>query len=194
MKKVNDLRGQAAVFRSAGADSLSLCGRLRTWLHSRERGQAIVEFAFVIPILLLVLLAIFELGIFLLNYQTLTQAVNQGGVRIQQLSGLPVSSGGTSDPCADIATAVIGSAGNLGTTGNNGIQLTLTVGSNTPAGPSPAASFSCGNLASAVQAGGGGTSIPVIVTGTYPCMALTYGFNFAANGCQMKVTVQELMQ
>lgn len=194
MKKVNDPRGQAAASRTAGAQSLSLIGRLHAWHNSRDKGQTIVEFALVMPILLAVLLAIFEIGIFLLNYQTLTQAVNQGGVRIQQLSGLSLNSGGTSDPCADVATAVIGSAGNLVTTGTNGIQLKLTVGTNTPAGPSPTVGFSCGSLASAVQTGGGGAAVPVIVTGTYPCSVITFGFNFAASGCKMTASVQELMQ
>lgn len=191
MKRENDLRGQAAVSSTAGAESLSLGGWLRTWLYSRDKGQSIVEFAIVMPVLLLVLFAIFELGIFLINYQTLTQAVNQGGVQIQQLSGLDAGRGGTSDPCASVSTAVLGSAGNLITSGTGGVQLTLQVGSNTPAGPSPAAGFSCQNLAAAVQAGG---TLPITVTGTYPCVAASYGFNFFQNGCLMKVSAQELMQ
>jgi Flp pilus assembly protein TadG len=191
MKRENDLRGQAAASSTTGAESPSPAKKHRAWLNSCDRGQSIVEFALVIPVLLAILLAIFELGIFLLNYQTLTQAVNQGGVAIQQLSALPASSGGTSDPCASVATAVIGSAGNLQTAGTNGIQLTLQVGANSPVGPSAAAGFSCQDQASAVQAGG---TLPITVTGTYPCFAAGYGFKFLPAGCQMKAKAQELMQ
>jgi hypothetical protein len=45
---------------------------------SRRRGQALVEFALVIPIFLLVLVAIFDLGRAVFAYNTLTNAAREG--------------------------------------------------------------------------------------------------------------------
>jgi Flp pilus assembly protein TadG len=190
MKKVNDLRGQAAVSRTAGAESLSPGNWLRAWHNSRDKGQSLVEFAIVLPILLAVMLVIFEVGIFLLNYQTLTQAVNQGGMTLQQIVGMS----GASDPCAAVATAVIGSAGNLQTAGANGIQLQISIGSYTSS-TGAASGFSCGGGSSYVIQGATAS-----VTGTYPCssFAVSYfdhqPFKFFASGCTMKATTQEYMQ
>lgn len=44
-----------------------------------ERGQAMVEFAFVLPVLMVILLAIVQFGIAFNNYVTLTDAVRAGG-------------------------------------------------------------------------------------------------------------------
>ena len=44
----------------------------------REEGQAMVEFALVLPVLLLVLLAIMKFGLLFENYLTLTDAVRSG--------------------------------------------------------------------------------------------------------------------
>jgi Flp pilus assembly protein TadG len=46
--------------------------------HSTRRGQALVEFALVIPIFLLVLVAIFDLGRAVFAYNTLTNAAREG--------------------------------------------------------------------------------------------------------------------
>lgn len=187
MKKVNDPRGQAAASRTADAKSLSLFGRLHAWHNSRDKGQTIVEFALVMPILLAVLLAIFEIGIFLLNYQTLTQAVNQGGMALQAGQGMS----GVSDPCTAVGAAVVGAAGNLKASGTGGIQLQIQIGSHTPTGFSSATGFTCTGQATYVQNGQG---VAATVTGTYPCSVITFGFNFAASGCKMTASVQELMQ
>ena len=188
MKRVNDLRGQAAVSRTAGAISLSLANGLRARLRYGDKGQSLVELALVLPALLAILLAIFSLGIFLINYQTLTQAVNQGGMALQQVQGMAAQS----DPCAVVSANVIMSAGNLQTAGTNGIQLTLQVGANSPVGPSAAAGFSCQGQSGYVSAGQG---VAATVTGTYPCAPFTVnGITFFASGCTMKVTSQELMQ
>jgi Flp pilus assembly protein TadG len=193
MKRVKHLRGQAAVSHAAGAQSLSPGNWLRGWYNSRDKGQSLVEFAIVMPILLAIMLVIFEVGIFLLNYQTLTQAVNQGGVALQ--AGQSPSSSSSSDPCAWVSSAVIGAAGNLQTAGANGVQLTIQIGTNPAYGPFSATGFSCGSQMTYVQEGAMAT-----VTGTYPCssFAVSYfdhaPFKFFASGCTLKATVQELIQ
>jgi Flp pilus assembly protein TadG len=187
MKRVNDLRGQAAVSHTAGAISLSLGDRLRARLRHGDKGQSLVEFALVMPVLLAVLLAIFSLGIFLINYQTLTQAVNQGGMALQQVQGMAAQS----DPCAVVSTAVLGSAGNLQTAGANGIQLQIQIGTNPATGFSSATGFSCAGQSTYVQNGQG---VAATVNGTYPCLLATYGFKFFTSSCKLTATAQELMQ
>ena len=193
MTNVNNLRGQAAVSHAAGAQSLSPGNWLRAWHDFCDKGQSIVEFAIVLPCLMAVLLVIYEVGIFLLNYQTLTQAVNQGGMALQ--AGQSPTSGSGSDHCAWVSSAVLGSAGNLQTTGVNGVQLQIQIGSNAAYGPSSATGFSCGSQMTYVQQGAVAT-----VTGTYPCTSFGVSFfasgplNFFTSGCKMSASVQELMQ
>lgn len=50
----------------------------RSTKASKRRGQALVEFALVIPIFLLVLVAIFDLGRAVFAYNTLTNAAREG--------------------------------------------------------------------------------------------------------------------
>jgi Flp pilus assembly protein TadG len=47
-------------------------------LRKKEDGQALVEFAFVVPVLLLIILGIVQFGILFNNYITLTDAVRAG--------------------------------------------------------------------------------------------------------------------
>ena len=52
--------------------------RTRNASAHRSRGQALVEFALVIPIFLLLLVALFDLGRAVFSYNTLTNAVREG--------------------------------------------------------------------------------------------------------------------
>lgn len=176
MKTVNDLRGHAVASNSADAKSLSLRDRLR----AGSEGQSLVEFALVLPILLMVLTGIFMIGVIMLNYQTLTQAVNQGGMALQQLPGMT----GSSDPCSAVATTINTSAANLNT---SSIQLTVQMGSYTSPTQSASAA-TCAGGASYAQQGLMGT-----VTATYPCNLSFYGFQFSSS-CKLYATSQELMQ
>ena len=54
-------------------------GLLRA-LRRDERGQALVEFALVLPIFILLLVAIFDLGRAVFAYNTLTNAAREGAV------------------------------------------------------------------------------------------------------------------
>src|SRR3954451_650830 len=46
--------------------------------HRRTKGQALVEFALVIPIFLLLLVAVFDLGRAVFSYNSLTNAAREG--------------------------------------------------------------------------------------------------------------------
>lgn len=78
--------------------------KIKKWRHGPQhnaRGQGLVEFALVLPILVLLLLGVTEMGFALYNYMTLATA-NREGVRLasrarftdDMVSNLVVSSGG----------------------------------------------------------------------------------------------------
>ena len=71
-----------------------------------ENGQAAVEFAIVVPILLLVVFAIVQLGMVFNNNVTLTDAV-RAGARVATVSRL------AADPTAAVVTRVRAAAVNL---------------------------------------------------------------------------------
>jgi Flp pilus assembly protein TadG len=67
---------------------------------SNDGGQALLEFALVLPILLLLVTGIITFAIAFHNYLELTDAVNVGA------RFLAISRGQTSDPCGDTATKI----------------------------------------------------------------------------------------
>jgi Flp pilus assembly protein TadG len=83
--------------------------------HNREDGQAVVEFALVLPALLLVLLAILQFGIVFKDYLALTDAV-RAGARKGAVSRY------VADPQGTTKAAVAASATDLGPR----LQVTVT--------------------------------------------------------------------
>ena len=75
--------------------------------YKNERGQSLVEFAVALPVLLLVLFAIFEFGIVFKNYLALTEAVRVGAREAAVSRQLP-------DPTGETVTAVENAAADLG--------------------------------------------------------------------------------
>ena len=53
-------------------------GKVSQRRHSRERGQSVIEFAFILPLLLLLVFGIVELGRMLMQTNVLTQAAREG--------------------------------------------------------------------------------------------------------------------
>jgi len=84
MKRVSGMHGQdvvvqlgnarATVSCRAGARARLIGGRLRAFLRSSNEGQAAVEFAMMLPFMLMLLGAIFSLGMAASSYQQLGQA------------------------------------------------------------------------------------------------------------------------
>ena len=60
------------------------------WIHSDDRGAVLVEFALVLPLLILILLATVEFGFAFREYQILQNAVREGA-RFSALPGSQVS-------------------------------------------------------------------------------------------------------
>jgi Flp pilus assembly protein TadG len=144
-----------------------------------EQGQAMVEVALVLPVLLLVLTGIFALGLAFNNYLILTEATNVGA------RALAISRGSTTDPCATTSSAVIAAAPLLVPA-----NLTFTFGLNgtTYSGTScSSGSTTTGAAANLVQGGN------ALVTVTYPCSLAVYGANYAPS-CVLQAQITELIQ
>src|SRR5271169_6413403 len=88
MDKLIDRRSTA----SAGVHNIARCDRARASAHS-ERGQALLEFAYLLPILMILLLGMIAFGITLNNYLEMTNGATGGA------QALAVSRGQTLDPC-----------------------------------------------------------------------------------------------
>ncbi len=86
---------------------------------NREGGQALVEFALVLPILMMVVLGIIQFGILFNNYMTLTDAVRAGARQAAVSRTLP-------DPVGAATGRVVESAGGLD--GFTAANVTVTPG------------------------------------------------------------------
>jgi len=95
-------------------------GRDRGWRARwrRENGQGLVEFAVVLPVLLLLLTAILQFGLVFNKYITLTDAVRSGARTLSLGRGL-------SDPCDSAVTQTVNSASETGLTASQ-VTTTLT--------------------------------------------------------------------
>jgi len=159
MKRLSNLRGQArpllhgfsratAVCR-ANKKARSICGRLRAFLCSDGEGQSMVEFAILVPILLMVLTFMFSISMAMVSYEQLSAAVS--GAALQDLSNALVVSGG--DPCASIQTAVSNA---LPSFTASKLTYTMTVlnssGTAVTYGPTAGSGFSCTAAVAVLQA------------------------------------------
>ena len=148
------------------------------WLRD-DHGQAAVELALCLPVLLLVVTGITAFGLVLVNDQVLNNATSVGA---QQLA---ISRGQTTDPCATLVSAVEAAAPNLKPANLtfafvlNGVSYSGTSCSS--------ASTSTGAAGNLVQ----GKSAQVTVT--YPCSLAVYKANYAPN-CSLQAQATELVQ
>jgi len=147
----------------------SMSRRSRAFLLGSENGNALIEMAIALPVLLMVVTGIYAFAIVFYNYQTLSQAVGVGG---QYLSQIRTS---TSDPCLDTFNAITGAGPTL-TQANIGLTLTMN-------GTSVTAK-TCPSYVSYLTQGGS-----VTVQATYPCQYPIY--NFVWSSCQLKAAVTE---
>ena len=144
-----------------------------------DRGNAIAEFAVVLPVLLLVVMGIFTFGVAMNDYVQLTEAVNTGA-RL-----LSISRGQTTNPCAETASAVYQSAPNL--TESSFTFSFMLDGNSFPGGSCSSSSTTTGAAGDLVE----GTSATVTVT--YPCDLEILGVNYAP-GCTLQAETTELVQ
>jgi Flp pilus assembly protein TadG len=145
-----------------------------------ERGQAMVEFAMTVPIMLLLLAAILVLGVVFNNYLALTNATTAGA---QQLS---ISRGQTSDPCATTSQTIQAAAPNL----TGGLTYSIAFGSGNPVTYGSAFTGTSCTSATADLVSGDTAKVTV----TYPCSLVIYGTNYAPSGCTLTAQTAELIQ
>lgn len=181
MKKTSySPRGQPAVLYGGMASG----GKQARGFARHERGQAMVEFALTLPVILTLLVAIIVLGVVFNNYLTLTNATTAGA---QQLS---ISRGQSSDPCATTSQTVQTAAPNL----SSGLSYSIAFGttSGTPPVITYGSSFTGTSCTSAAADLVSGNTAKVTVT--YPCSLLIYGINYAPSGCTLSAQTAELIQ
>jgi Flp pilus assembly protein TadG len=149
------------------------------WLTFPEQGQAMVETALVLPVLLLVVTGILTFGLAFNSYVILTDATNIGG------RALAISRGATTDPCATASSAVIAAAPLL-TPAN--LSFSFVLNGTTYNGTScSSGSTTTGAAANLVQGSN------AIVTVTYPCSLAVYAASYASN-CLLQAQITELVQ
>jgi Flp pilus assembly protein TadG len=155
-----------------------------------ERGVAAVEFALLVPVLLLVLLGAIQFGLILKNYVVLTNAVNVGAMQFA------ISRTDTT-PASDTWTAITNAAPTL--TPATNLEVTLSVNGTAcltnaaSLGTAAAADTTCGT-ALAAAAPSGGILQPAAVTVTYPCGSQLTWYNFWSSTCRLSSTMTEGVQ
>jgi Flp pilus assembly protein TadG len=164
----------------ASHTAISTQGKIRLLLESSgEAGQALLEFAMCLPVLLLVVTGIFTFGIFMNHYLILTNAV---ALAAQQLA---VSRGQTTDPCLIVSSTVTATSPIL-SAASLSYNIVLN-GVSFKTASCSSSSTSTGSAADLVQ----GTAATVTVS--YPCSLSVYTANFAPN-CLLKAQTTELIQ
>ena len=138
-----------------------------------ERGQAILELALGLPLLLTLLIGSVEFGIAFNNELTLTYATDTAA----QL--LSISRGQTTDPCQTASQAVYAAAPYLN---QSNLQFTIVMDGNSYTTPSCS-----GGQSNLVQ------SQSAKVTVSYPCNLQLFGFNPAPN-CALTAQTTVLIQ
>ena len=110
-----------------------------------EDGQAMIEFAIVLPVLLMIVVGIIQFGLLFNKYLTLTDAARTGAQTLALGRGL-------SDPCDAAVAQTLGSASAIGLTSG---QVTLGFTAQTPVPtPPPTTADTCGTGAYPSQTGG----------------------------------------
>ncbi len=180
MKMLNDLHRQtvalicrlhrAAPAGKASVRSQSVGERIRGRLRPSDEGSNIVEFALILPPLMILLTGILSFGSAMMNYESLTNGVAQGA------QALVTSRTVTTNPCADTLAAISAAAPVLNSAK---INLSLTM-SGTPVNLN-----SCPGDQSLLVQGGS-----VTVSATYPCNIGVYGVTISP-GCLLSATVTE---
>ncbi len=166
---------------------------METWFRGRnERGQALLEFAYLLPILLILLLGMIAFGITLNNYLEMTNGTTAGA------QAVAISRGQTVDPCLTAATPFFGAAPTL-TKANLSFTITTSTGpggsgtSQTlwPSGANPSCPASSTTSPPASYLVQGGT---ITVKVTYPCNLKVFGVNFAPSTCTLTTQTAESIQ
>jgi Flp pilus assembly protein TadG len=139
-RQVVALRRYLPRFAAASRTSVkarSIGGRLRASFRGGDEGQALVEFAVVLPLLLLLMTGVFWFGIALYNYQQMCAAVSQGVVALAEGQNI-----GT-NPCTNAVTIVTTDTQGM-IPNNNSLSVTIYEGGSAIAAASCATTLPSG--------------------------------------------------
>jgi Flp pilus assembly protein TadG len=152
--------------------------RPRRTLARDRAGTAAVEFALVLPALLMILVGIIQFGVALNNYLELTDAVQAGDRNL----AISRSSVNAATPYSTTITVIDNAAANL-TAGS----ITTTISIN---GTACTTDSGCQTAIAAAQ----GDS--ATITATYPCVSSTFEFyvKYFASGCTLTSTTSDLIE
>jgi Flp pilus assembly protein TadG len=175
--------------KSRRAGSRSRADAVYVLLSSREEGNALVEFAMVAPIMLMIMMGIVVIGSTMSNYMQLIEATSSAA------RGVAVARSNTLDPCNSFSAAVIQGAPMLNSSTMT-FKLVLTSSSGSTLGTygPTTGSLTCSSSSytsgapSYLQQGGGAS-----VTVTYPCNLTIYGKNYWS-GCTLQAQTTEMVQ
>ena len=134
-------------------------------------GVSALEFAIVSPVMLTILLAIFQFGIAMNQYMVITNAAAKGALTM-------ALSRGTTTPYTTTKSAINAAAPNLDST-----KITLTVTINGTA---------CSTDATCTTSLVAGNS--AVVKATYPCNLTVMGINYAPSGCTLRAQTAQMVQ
>jgi Flp pilus assembly protein TadG len=143
-----------------------------------EKGVAAVEFALLLPPLILLLMGTVQFGLVLANYVQVTNAAGVGAMTFA------ISRSDTT-PYTDTVSAIKAAAPSL-----TPANLTMTFSVNGTACSTDAA---C-NTALTNAAPSGGALTPASVTVAYPCGSMLTGYTFWSSTCQLSSTISEGVQ
>jgi Flp pilus assembly protein TadG len=150
-------------------------------LNSGEQGQSLIEFALILPMLLLLATGIMVFGLAMNNYLQLTNAVSVGARTVA------INAGVTLDPCATAANAILAAAPGL-----NPANFTFSYTfSGHPYSSNTCASSAFNTPGSAQDLASGSTAT---VTATYPFTLSVFGAVFSQSNAVLQATSSELVQ
>jgi len=149
----------------------SVSKRFRARLRLGDEGSNLVEFALILPALMLLVTGIVSFGSAMMNYEALSHAVAEGA------QALALSRGSTADPCLTTFNAI------------KGVAPTLVPGSIEQSisfdGGTAITTTTCPSSLSLMKQGG-----KVTVSVKYPCNIGVYGIPLTP-GCRLTATVTE---
>jgi Flp pilus assembly protein TadG len=140
-------------------------------LVKNGEGVSAIEFAIISPVLLTIVLGVFQFGIAMNQYLNLTNAAAQGALTL-------ALSRGTTTPYTSTTAAITAAAPNLAAA-----QTTITVRIN---------GVACTNDATCSAALLAGQA--ALVRATYPCNLVVMGVNYAPNGCTLSAQSAQMIQ
>jgi len=174
----------------AGFQARSIGARLRARLGPRQEGQALLELALVLPMIMVAVTGILIFGLYEIQVMALTEGVDNAG-RV-----LAVSAGQTLDPCATAVTAVENAAPILNP---NNLSFSIVLNPINPYAAGNNHTYTVTSCSSTSFATGAPSNLvsngTVSVSATFNACSLNfYGNRLTPSGCSITQSIMEAVQ